>query len=244
MKNDFSKFSARAYLEEYYTVLGPENRLLLDFLHRAYSKIGHQKTLLEFGGGPTIYQLLSASKDIEAIFFSDYAASCRQEVIDFILKKKTAFDWTKFSRYVQKLEGTKAAEIEERVRAKIRAVIPGDFRQSNPLAPAWYRQFDVLAMGSVVETAVATEKEFRAGVKNVLGLLKDGGFFVGYFSKNCRQWKNGQRTYYCFPINEDYVEKFFAELGLEIIEMTRTVGKDYEEEYQGIICVLARKRRG
>lgn len=241
MNNNFQNFSARAYLNEYYTVLGSENRLLLDFLHKTYNKIGHQKRLLEFGGGPAIYQLLSASKCIDSVTFSDYSPDCRREVIDFALSRKSSFNWGIFSNYVQKLEKEKTP-IEERVRKKLEVVIPCDFRLKSPLQPGWYSDFDVLSMGSVVETSSSTEKELVAGMKNIFGLLKSKGYFVGYFSKNCKKWKNLETTYYNFPIDEQYIRGLFTKLGIKIIEINSTTNKDYNQDYQGIFCVFAQKK--
>ena len=69
--NDFSTFSARAYLGEFYPNLNPENEFLLRFYHEFYSTIPKQHSLIEIGGGPTIFQLLSASRKVDEIIFSE-----------------------------------------------------------------------------------------------------------------------------------------------------------------------------
>src|SRR5437016_4759086 len=74
----FVPFDPIAYLREYYNHLGEENRELLRFLDQAYAyiftEIGTAR-MLEFGGGPTIYQLISAARYPVSIDFSDYLDS-------------------------------------------------------------------------------------------------------------------------------------------------------------------------
>ena len=73
--SSLASFDPKAYLREYYSRLGEENKALLHFHCKAYACIfGEVDTarMLEFGGGPTIYQLISAAKYPVAIDFSDY----------------------------------------------------------------------------------------------------------------------------------------------------------------------------
>src|SRR6476661_6211072 len=60
----FEPFNPRAYLNEYYRHLDEANPRMFTELDTA--------RVLEFGGGPTIYQLISAAKYPASIDFSDY----------------------------------------------------------------------------------------------------------------------------------------------------------------------------
>ncbi len=59
-RNDYTGFSGRQYLNDYFSANGKENKFLMKFLHESYLQIPKSKTLIEIGGGPTIYQILSA----------------------------------------------------------------------------------------------------------------------------------------------------------------------------------------
>src|SRR5262245_17716555 len=79
----FKPFDPKAYLREYYSCLGEENRALLRFLNQAYIRIFSEidtARVLEFGGGPTIYQLISAAQHAVSIDFSDYLDDNLHEV--------------------------------------------------------------------------------------------------------------------------------------------------------------------
>lgn len=238
---NFNEFAAVDYLDEYYSLIGPENNMLLQFWHESYAQIGLHDNLLEFGGGPSICSLLSASNYATNIIFAEYNLSCRQAVQAWIQESPEAFDWSAFSSVVAKLEKADRNP-SARLRDKIRAVVPCDYRQSAPLSPNWFPLFDVLSVGAVIETTCQSNTEFSQGITNVVSLLKPQGYFVGYFSNQCSRWTNGKRIYRCFPVSQDAVKQQLLLNGMEILKMTEVVGADYNQDYQGIFAVLARKR--
>src|SRR5690242_2887970 len=92
----FEPFNAQAYLQEYYSHLGEENRALLHFLHEAYTCIFAETDsarILEFGGGPTLYQLISASKYSVIIDFSDYLDENLREIQKWLQNEPGMFSW-------------------------------------------------------------------------------------------------------------------------------------------------------
>jgi hypothetical protein len=105
----FVPFEPRAYLREYYSHLGNENRALLHFLDEAYARIFTEMSaarMLEFGGGPTIYQLISAAKYAVSIDFSEYLDANLNEVQLWLRDAHGQFFWDSFIRYVLDREGT------------------------------------------------------------------------------------------------------------------------------------------
>ena len=78
---------------------------MLDFFHHTYTTMRPTKKLLEVGGGPTIYQLISASSKVESITFSDFNVTNLTEVRNWADGKPTAFDWSSYVKYVATLEG-------------------------------------------------------------------------------------------------------------------------------------------
>lgn len=241
--NDFSSFSARAYLEELYPTLNPENKFLLKFYHDFYASIPKQHTLLELGGGPTIFQLLSAARKIDEITFSEYAANCRDEVELFLRGDPQSWNWDTYIQFEIGLEKSSDTieSMKRLLKSKIKRVIPCDVYKENPLEPEHFSRFDVLTMGGVVECIASTEDELLSGFRNSFSLLKPGGYFVGFFAKNFTRWKNQNNIYEIFPINEAYVTNMFSEFGMQIITMTPSIPPDYHYEYEGIFAVSAVK---
>lgn len=246
MKNDFTNFSAKLYLKEYYSKIGEENKFLLNFLHKTYNSLPNLDSYLEIGGGPCIWQLISAIKKVNYVVFSEFAQDNRKEVIKFLNKDQNAFNWSAYIKYVLKLEGNPTSEkeieqVKDIIRNKIAGVVPCDVFKKNPFEPSYYKQFDILSMQSVVEPVASNEEEFILGMTNAMNFLKQDGYLVSFFSKNSKKWTHGDTVYYTFPIDENYIDKFLPRLGLSILERTSAVGADYQQDYEGIFCVLAKK---
>ena len=57
------------------------------YFYQKYTGDGEKMArLLEFGGGPTLYSLITASKHVETISFADYAESNRNEITSWMDK--------------------------------------------------------------------------------------------------------------------------------------------------------------
>jgi hypothetical protein len=69
---DWGQFDPSAYLQEYYSDIGFENFALLRFLAETFPSIPKGGRMLEFGGGPTIYPLISAVTRVDEIHFADF----------------------------------------------------------------------------------------------------------------------------------------------------------------------------
>lgn len=62
--------------------------------------------LLDFGTGPTIHTLISATQWFKEITLSEYAAPLRNELVKWRSGDKDAHDWRPFFKYVMDLEGS------------------------------------------------------------------------------------------------------------------------------------------
>src|SRR3989338_6776464 len=107
MASDYSMFSPAQYLEAFYgeTDEGAEGSFLMKFFHDAYLALPDNLNILEVGGGPTIYQLISASSKAKEIIFSEYADENIAEVKKWLSADETAFNWDDYFKMVLKYEG-------------------------------------------------------------------------------------------------------------------------------------------
>ena len=109
-ENPFDRFSAKLYLQEYYGDIGKENQFLLDFLHETYSAWSPE-SIWDVGGGPTIYQLISASRKARWIRIFEYLDENRSAVELWRSGKPGGFDWSTYFAAVGSREGLGADEI-------------------------------------------------------------------------------------------------------------------------------------
>jgi hypothetical protein len=118
-KEDYhTHFDPKDYLEQYYKNLkGDENEdgpvlPIFKALHEFWSSFnpnGKAPTdtdvrYLEFGGGPSIINLVFACSKVDHIVFSEYAEINRQAVKSWIAGNPDAHDWTPLIEIVLELE--------------------------------------------------------------------------------------------------------------------------------------------
>lgn len=248
MCGPFAQFHARAYLHEYYSHLGEENRALLGFFQRAYAaifaRVGAAR-LLEFGGGPTIYQLISAAQYPVSIDFSDYLADNLAEVRAWLDDLPGQFDWDDFVRYALACEHQPAdqAAVEQRkrlIRSRVSQLLRCDARSAVPLgAPAAY---DVVGINFVLESITQARSEWHALLDNVEPLVQPNGYMLMCAIVGATHYRVGQLYFPAVPITLDDICQQFGRRGFTIV-CTHSVAAEHREQqgYDGIGMVLARK---
>ena len=98
--------------------------------------------ILDFGAGPIIANVISASLYASEIVLSDYLESNRKVLQMWLDRDPKAPNWSPFFQYVvQELEGrsmVEAAKREEELRQVIEAVIPCDIHNDPPVEQAYH----------------------------------------------------------------------------------------------------------
>lgn len=70
--------------------------------HQFYQRFGHclaESSLLEFGGGPSIYSLISAAPYVKRITFAEYVPSARHEVEIWQKNDPSSHNWSPYFKY-------------------------------------------------------------------------------------------------------------------------------------------------
>jgi hypothetical protein len=244
---DWSHFDPHAYLNEYYADLGPENLALLRFFAQVYQDLPEGGVLLDFGGGPTIYPLISAVTRVAEIHFSDYLDANLAEVRGWLAGKPGAFDWTPFIRKSLEFEGGPAtdAAVEHRakaIRQHVTRVMHCDASRTPPIEDG-LRLYDVVLTNFCAESATSDRAQWELYMANIGTLLKPGGWLVMSALKGATQYSVGPRSFPAVDISEhDLVElleeNHFPRKGIEV----RTVPADRpSRDYKGLLLAAAQK---
>ncbi len=179
LTNDWDQFDPVAYLDEYYADLGAENLALLRFLAEAYQDVPPGGVLLDFGGGPTIYPLISAASRVEEIHFSDFLDPNLEEVRKWLASDPAAFDWTPFVKVALEMETGAASghsdvlEREREIRRRVTKLLRCDASRSPPIDGP-LEGYDILVTNFCAESATADRSQWRTSVGNIVSLLKPG----------------------------------------------------------------------
>lgn len=245
---DWSQFDPRAYLNEYYADLGNENLALLRFLVEVFQGLPDCQTLLDFGGGPTIYPLISAVNRVAEIHFADYLEVNLCEVRRWIERDPAAFDWTPFIAKALEIEtGRPCAAPEvalraEEIRKRVRRVLRCDASRTPPIddlrAP-----YDVVLSNFCAESATSDRAQWQAYVANIASVLKPGGWLVTTALKRSTQYRVGARTFPAVDISEADLSEILEECGFprKGIEVRSVAADRPSRDYEGLILAVAGK---
>ena len=243
---DYHFFDPRAYVEEYYSTIGAENTYLMHF-HRAVAQtLPADSRMLEFGGGPTIYQLLNAADQVGEIVFSDYLQRNRAEVRKWLDADIDAINWDSYLDFVlrlQEVEPTPQARgwLRRKLASKVSGIIECDAFRSDVLGAPDAEAFDVVASSFCLECLTGEESEFLAAVGRVERLLKPGGTLVLALLKRAEGYKVGDLYFPAFPLDEGYATALLEEIGYEIMFLG-SCPAEHQQGYEGLITVAAVKR--
>jgi hypothetical protein len=247
---DWSQFNPHDYLNEYYRDLGAENLALLRFQAQAYQDLPWGGVLLDFGGGPTIYQLISSVTRVEEIHFSDYLECNLREVQRWLSEDPHAFDWRPFIRKSLEFEGRPRAEadIDERehlIRTKVTRLIRCDAGRLPPIDLS-HGPYDLVTTNFCAESATSDRAEWQAYTANIASLLKPGGWLVMCALKGATRYAVGPRVFPAVDISEDDLVELLDENGFprKRIDLRSVAADRVSRDYQGLIMSIAQKDPG
>ncbi|XP_062513461.1 nicotinamide N-methyltransferase-like [Corticium candelabrum] len=155
----------------------------LRFLHEFYSEVSPQDArFLEFGGGPTVYSLISVAPFTQSIVFTDISEAALGEIRRWKEQQPDALNFTSLFTYVvEELEGKSEEEAkrrEDRLRPLITELIRCDMRQPSPLFDGSYKsQFDIVSVHFCLCCSESTD-EYAAHVKRLADLIRPGGYLL------------------------------------------------------------------
>lgn len=249
---NFDDFSPQDYLNEYFTRFDNEIVNLYEFFIKARKIIGHQKIMIELGGGPTIYQLLHLAPLVDEIHFSDYVDANIQEVKKWHENKTDAFDWTSFTKLALEMEKGKQVskkqvlERENILRSKITKYIHCDALKKRPLGKH-NRMYNIVDSTFVAEGITNSKVKWNNAIGNILSLVKPGGFLILNSVTGADYWKSGQSKYVAASVTETDIMKALQTRNAQILYqssieavVTDRFSKKYEG-YQGMSFIIAQK---
>ena len=245
-EKDFERFSPNVYLTEYYSAIQTEDEHHLRCLAKAYAGVTGDLTLLEFGGGPTLYQLISAATKVKEIHFSDYLLSNLTEVKKWVNHDSNAFNWNNVTATALLAEGITATPEaiyarEKILREKITKFLFCNAFEKYPLGGDTVVQYDIVNTHFVAESITDNRDEWKQIFANICSCVKPGGKLVMAAMKCCTAWKNGLKKFPATYITESDIVELLAENGFRKNEtVMETVPAD-QDDYHELIFFSSTK---
>ena len=229
-----NKFDPKAYLN-YYS--GTDDHVeyrefSLRCFHEFWSKMAKRNVrVLDFGGGPAIFDLISAAPYAEEIIFAEYSEENRKEAAAWRDRSPDAHDWSPYFKFVlQRLEGKGSEEAlirEAELREKITHILPCDIALEDPVKwpSTWTSQlgsFDVVTTSLCLEAAVKSETEYRDAIAKLKKYLKPGGFLVMFSVIGETFYYVGKEKFYCLFLSENQIQEILCQEGFGGVDMRST----------------------
>ena len=218
ISKDYRHFKPRAYLDEYYAAVGSENDGLLLALAHIYHTIGGKDLrLIEIGGGPTVYQLISAAPHVSAIRFTDYSVANLYEIGRWVTGKPQAFNWDLFVERALQYETGSAplpeavAERKQLLKSKITTVNRLNVKEPLNLGAA----YDVISMHFVAESISASFAEWQQIMHHVLD-GSDAPYFIMSGLIGAEHWQSGDEVYSAARISPKDAQEFLEAAGFSV----------------------------
>lgn len=252
---DFSCFSSDDYLAEYYSAVRFENNELLRFFAKASKLVSADSTFLEYGGGPTIYQLVSFAPRVKSIYFTDHLSRNLLTVKAWLKTKQPSHDWTPFIAVALQHEGIaspSAAQISERenyLKAQLQGFGHVDaFNRHLDDIPL--EHYDVVSANFVVESITADEKGWRQGLDSLLSYVKPGGLLSLTSIRGAKYWKINDKKFPAFSVSASLITEELRARGF-VIEIVHEIDAQITEQnhpsyegYDGMVFIVARHKQG
>jgi len=242
--NDYGLFRPLDYLLEYHSNWDAEDDFSSKFIHESFQIIGPQESMIDVGGGPTIYQLISARNKVKTIMCAEYLESNRQAVDKWRRSEPDAFNWDTYFRHYQKLESDIAPEatIEEmkaNLRSKITEFVLCDLNDIKTI-PDPTRRFDIVSSHYCIEAICQNDDDLVSKMSKLINLMRPNGYLIMSSLKDAKCYQVGDFNFYAYPINQDRSLEVIEQLGCKLLKV-ETGPAAHDRNYGGTFSVLAQR---
>ena len=232
---NYDGFDSSFYLKRRFS--DPEDKergvqpFYLQSIHDFYQKFHNQwnpstARLLEYGGGPVIYPLISASPFVSEITFSDYADANIKQVLMWKDRQPSAHDWTPYFEYIiGRLEGnvddSLVVKRADDLRGKLKYFFQGDVLKSEILnVPSNFslQQFDLISCHFCLEVPSKSIDEYRSSLAKLVKHLKPRGFLCSLVSLQESYYINSDQRYDNLYLTSNDVDSVHESVGLSVIQ--------------------------
>lgn len=232
-------FDAETYLvmDDKYHDTNSDDKTLLEYRQKPFHKFWSNfkadvsrgtsgVRCLEFGGGPVIRNLISASPKVDRIVFAEYLEGNRQAVISWLAGNSKAHDHSSLIKYVvHDLEGDCSPDAvskrEKDLRQKIQSVVSCDVT-ANPIVDLepidLGKPFDVVSTSLCLEGVASSEEHYKSCVAKLCKFLKPSGHLIMFGVLNESFYVVGDAKFHHFTVTQSVIQDALQEAGIRVVE--------------------------
>lgn len=263
-----AEFSAKEYLQNYYAkadlmmvhkyvverTAAAETMRIMMWLDNVCSPLiraffGKEKaTVLELGGGPTLYQLMNIADEVKEIYFTDYVEDNLNEIRAWKNNESSAFNWKNFFKAALMIKNDtihisdeETESLEKQLRHKITKIENCDIFQKD--LGITEKSFDVVNTHFVAESATSSKDQWEIALKNIYHKLNNGGLlFMSALRGAKSSYKVLEKSFPAVELYENDMEVGLKNAGFHIIRVSAIHTEDKSNNYEGFMFVVAQKK--
>jgi len=241
-------FDTKAYLNEYYSEVSPENKAILEFFAEvAQRNISRKPRHLELGCGPTIYQVLSIAPQVCEIVYTDGFQESLDEIKRWLNGHEQSFNWNKFTHATLSLENGKKPsehernEREDHVKSKIRKHDILDISNADAISDYMAKNGPFGSVSSVfaLEVPAKDNDHLESLLQAIYNGLPSGGVFNLVMVEGGKEYKVGETYLRNLKIGQDEIKNMLTKVGFKVEKaILRHISADRDDEgYKGIMMI-------
>ncbi len=251
---EYHDFRPIEYLYQFYLNENKETDFCLNFLVECANYIwkdwnSEKRTLIELGGGPSLFSVIPLSLIAKEIYFTDHLKYNLNIVHDW-LNKKEHFTWDHFIEKTLYLEQQKfdnqdfyvSPRLVEHRKEVIRRRWKKTFELDLKSFSIDLQQYDLVSCHFVPECIVDNSYDFLFVLQNILSCSKENGFLLFSFFLEANHLKVGRSIYPTFYLTEEYLKRILEHFNLKIIKF-QTINTIFNYGYKKIALVFAQNKQ-
>lgn len=243
----FEDFPARAYLEKYYSAVGPENAaflaMIIDYVTATDAP---SDRVIEVAGGPSLLSMLALTaargEPFEHVLFTDVCQENLREVHRWLEGDPARFRHDHVLGWLEDRTGAAPDLLCSALRSSAWELRRFDWRSDPP--PEWCGRFDVVASHFFAESATSTEEEFLAMMRRIPRLGRPGSIALMSFMARSKGYTIEGADFPGFDVDESTLLAYLRAAGLSLDEVfLRTVPAEEPATnpgYDGLVFVAGR----
>ncbi|CAM4126242.1 hypothetical protein [Pseudoalteromonas byunsanensis] len=211
--------SPKEYLRTYYSddpSFDYEEGFHLNWWQHCYDTSKPQGSMLVIGGGPVISSIITASKYVDSIDFTDFNNECLAEVKQWV--EGEGHNWDFYVKKALELETQPTDTCGIEARTKLIKNKINNITQLDILQPHIEKEYNVVDAHFVLDCISDSKDIFLQSLQNACNFLKENGIFQGAFLNRTNGWLSGNNFYKSIPLTEDELDKCFSDLGFKILK--------------------------
>ncbi|XP_067681417.1 indolethylamine N-methyltransferase-like [Haliotis asinina] len=247
-----SSFEPETYLSTYYSDPSPNPAVgdMMTFgltqFQQAFASGQIKGRLLDFGTGPTITSIISASEYCESILLAEFSPPNRNFLKQW-QSGELKHSFAKFLDYVLKLDGKgdSVADREAIMREKVSGIIPCDIRKENIFAPCFISSVDVITSSLCLESVARSIAEYESQAARLASVLRPGGHLLLFGCIGGSFYTVGTHRFSSFGMTSSELQAAWTKAGMEIISWKEGRRSNPEQkeatDIDGFFTLVAKK---